>query len=200
MSNVTTSVHVCETWEQRVESEAHLTAVYRGLSENTLRHCGPMNLGKAIRVFLRDAQGAVVGGIDGRVVRRVGLHQAPLGRRGATGPGTRDAAPGADGRRSRPPWVSERPPRPPQLRGAAVLREERQRGMRHARRVSAGAAEALPAKAGGGGEPVSCCRPALCRGGAQTIGGRGGMPQGWRALARPLHPAELDRSSLSCRM
>ena len=67
MGEVTTAVYVCETREQRVESEAHLTAVYRGLSENILNHCGPIGLGKAIRIFLRDAEGAVVGGIDGLV-------------------------------------------------------------------------------------------------------------------------------------
>ena len=200
MSNVTTSVHVCETWEQRVESEAHLTAVYRGLSENTLRHCGPMNLGKAIRVFLRDAQGAVVGGIDGLVVRRVGLHQAPLGRRGATGPGTRDAAPGADGRRSRPPWVSERTPRYLQLRGAAVLREERLRGIRHARRLPARAPEALPTQAVGDGDPMSFRGPAASSRRSAVDVRSWRNPLGWRAPTRPLHPAELDRSSLSCRM
>ena len=67
MDGVTTAVYVCETREQRVESEAHLVAVYRGLSENILEHCGPIGLGKAVRIFLRDAQGAVVGGIDGLV-------------------------------------------------------------------------------------------------------------------------------------
>ncbi len=67
MDGISTVVYVCETREQRAESEAQLAAVYRGLSENILQHCGPIGLGKAIRVFLRDAQGAVVGGIDGLV-------------------------------------------------------------------------------------------------------------------------------------
>ncbi len=67
MDEVTTAVYVCETREQRAESEAHLVAVYRGLSENILRHCGPIELGKVIRIFLRTAEGAVVGGIDGLV-------------------------------------------------------------------------------------------------------------------------------------
>jgi GNAT superfamily N-acetyltransferase len=65
MDGATTAVYVCETREQRAESEVHLAAVYRGLSENILKNCGPIGLGKAIRIFLQDPEGAVVGGIDG---------------------------------------------------------------------------------------------------------------------------------------
>ena len=67
MDGVTTAVYVCETREQRAESEAHLTAVYRGLSENILKQCGPIDLGRVIRIFLRSPEGVIVGGIDGLV-------------------------------------------------------------------------------------------------------------------------------------
>jgi GNAT superfamily N-acetyltransferase len=176
MSNVTTSVHVCETWEQRVESEAHLVAVYRGLSENTLRHCGPIDLGKAIRVFLRDAQGAVVGGIDGLVfggwvyIKLLWVDAALRGQghgtrllvrmeEEAVRLGCRNAYLDTYSFEARPFYEKS---------GYEVFG--------HARRVSARAPEALPAKAGGGGEPVSFCRPALCRGGARSMCGRGGIP------------------------
>ncbi len=42
MSGVATVVCVCETREQHEESEARLAAVYRGLSENILKQCGPI--------------------------------------------------------------------------------------------------------------------------------------------------------------
>jgi GNAT superfamily N-acetyltransferase len=67
MDGVTTAVYVCETREQRAESETHLTAVYRGLSENILKQCGPIGLGRVVRIFLKDDSGTILGGIDGLV-------------------------------------------------------------------------------------------------------------------------------------
>jgi len=67
MSGVATVVYVCETREQREESEAHLSAVYRGLSENILKQCGPIDLGRSIRIFLKDGAGSIRGGTDGLV-------------------------------------------------------------------------------------------------------------------------------------
>jgi GNAT superfamily N-acetyltransferase len=67
MAGVTTVVYLCETREQWAESEAHLGAVYQGLGGNILKQCGPIDLGRGVRVFLRDAQDRIVGGIDGLV-------------------------------------------------------------------------------------------------------------------------------------
>jgi GNAT superfamily N-acetyltransferase len=65
MGEPATKVYVCETRQQLEESAALLGAVYQGLGENTLEHCGPIELGRVVRVFLRDPDGKVVGGIDG---------------------------------------------------------------------------------------------------------------------------------------
>jgi GNAT superfamily N-acetyltransferase len=67
MEKVTTAVYVCETREQRAESEKRLAAVYGGLGDNILKQCGPIDLGRVIRIFLEDDAGEVVGGIDGLV-------------------------------------------------------------------------------------------------------------------------------------
>jgi len=67
MGVVTIQVYMCETRQQREESAALLEAVYRGLGENIVEHCGPMELGRVVRAFLLDARGTVVGGVDGLV-------------------------------------------------------------------------------------------------------------------------------------
>ncbi len=65
MGELAIKVYRCETRQQLEESEALLGAVYEGLGENILEHCGPIELGRIVRVFLRDPEGKVVGGIDG---------------------------------------------------------------------------------------------------------------------------------------
>ncbi|MDD4904103.1 MAG: GNAT family N-acetyltransferase [Candidatus Bipolaricaulis sp.] len=65
MGELATKVYACETRQQLEESEALLGAVYEGLGENILEHCGPIELGRIVRVLLRDPGGKVVGGIDG---------------------------------------------------------------------------------------------------------------------------------------
>lgn len=65
MNGLATEVYVCETRQQMEESEKLLGAVYQGLGKNILEHCGPIELGRVLRVFLRDSERNVVGGIDG---------------------------------------------------------------------------------------------------------------------------------------
>ncbi len=65
MGEFATKVYVCEARQQLEESEALLGAVYQGLCENIHKHCGPIELGRVIRVFLQDDSGKVLGGVDG---------------------------------------------------------------------------------------------------------------------------------------
>jgi len=67
MGDVTISVYVCATRAELEESEKHLQIVYGGLGQNILDKCGPIDLGRVVRVFLKNADGVVVGGIDGLV-------------------------------------------------------------------------------------------------------------------------------------
>jgi GNAT superfamily N-acetyltransferase len=64
MGSLATRVYVCESRQQVEESERKLGAVYEGLGENILEHCGPIDLGRMVRIFLEDSEGAVLGGID----------------------------------------------------------------------------------------------------------------------------------------
>ncbi|MDD5219483.1 MAG: GNAT family N-acetyltransferase [Candidatus Bipolaricaulis sp.] len=65
MDELSTKVYVCETRQQLQESEAKLGTVYQGLGQNILDRCGPIELGRIVRVFLQDGEAKVVGGIDG---------------------------------------------------------------------------------------------------------------------------------------
>lgn len=65
MDELSTKVYVCETRQQLQESEAKLGTVYQGLGQNILDRCGPIELGRIVRVFLQDSEAKVVGGIDG---------------------------------------------------------------------------------------------------------------------------------------
>jgi len=64
MEELATKVYVCETRQQLDESEAKLGAVYEGLGQNIQERCGPIDLGRVVRVFLQDGESKVVGGID----------------------------------------------------------------------------------------------------------------------------------------
>lgn len=67
MDAVKLLVCVCATRAEAEESAVHLAAVYRGLSENIVKQCGPIDLGRTLRVFLQDEEGSILGGVDGVV-------------------------------------------------------------------------------------------------------------------------------------
>ena len=65
MGEVATKAYVVATRQELDESEALLGAVYEGLGQNIIENCGPIELGRMVRVFLVDSDGKAVGGIDG---------------------------------------------------------------------------------------------------------------------------------------
>lgn len=48
-------------------SAADEMAIYEGLGQNILHHLGNVELGRSIKIFLRDKEGKVVGGITGNM-------------------------------------------------------------------------------------------------------------------------------------
>jgi GNAT superfamily N-acetyltransferase len=62
MPDYTVSVHVCDNPQALEATEEGLAALLEGLGRNILEHLGDVELGRSIRVFLRDADGRVAGG------------------------------------------------------------------------------------------------------------------------------------------
>jgi GNAT superfamily N-acetyltransferase len=61
------SVHRCQTQQEMEATQNGLLMIVDGLGRNILKLLGDMELGRSIRVFVRDSQDAVVGGAVGDI-------------------------------------------------------------------------------------------------------------------------------------
>jgi GNAT superfamily N-acetyltransferase len=61
------STHICISQQEVEDTESDVLAILEGLGKNILKHLGNVELGKAIRVFLREGGGRVVGGATANV-------------------------------------------------------------------------------------------------------------------------------------
>ncbi len=67
MTGYTYSTHLCLSLKEMEETAQDMNIVLEGLGRNILKHLGEVELGKSIRIFLRDDDGKTVGGISGDV-------------------------------------------------------------------------------------------------------------------------------------
>ena len=63
MSDYRFSAHLCVSKSERDATEDGVMAVLKGLSRNILKNLGDVELGKSLRIFIRDEEDKVVGGI-----------------------------------------------------------------------------------------------------------------------------------------
>lgn len=61
------STHVCSSQQEIEATEGDVLVVLEGLGRNILKQLGDVELGKSIRVFLRDEEGQAVGGTTANV-------------------------------------------------------------------------------------------------------------------------------------
>jgi GNAT superfamily N-acetyltransferase len=61
------STHICASQQEIEATESDVLMILEGLGRNILKHLGNVELGKSIRVFLRDEEGRVVGGTTANV-------------------------------------------------------------------------------------------------------------------------------------
>ena len=59
------SMHLCLTQEEIEASSQDMNVILEGLGQNILKHLGNVELGRSVRIFLRDGEGRTVGGIAG---------------------------------------------------------------------------------------------------------------------------------------
>jgi len=67
MAEFRLSTHVCVSQQEIEATEGDVLVILEGLGRNILKHLGDVELGKSIRVFLRDEEGQVVGGTTANV-------------------------------------------------------------------------------------------------------------------------------------
>jgi len=67
MAQYSVSVHVCQSPQDVAATQEGVTAVLEGLGTNIVEKTGIAELGKSLRVFLRSAEGKVVGGVIAEV-------------------------------------------------------------------------------------------------------------------------------------
>ena len=63
MSNQELSIQICRTPEELKTSQAGEVVMLEGLGNNILEHLGKVELGRPIRIFLRNPRDEVVGGV-----------------------------------------------------------------------------------------------------------------------------------------
>jgi GNAT superfamily N-acetyltransferase len=63
MDNQDLSIQICKTPEEMKASQAAELVMLEGLGNNILEHLGKVELGRPIRIFLRNSRDAVVGGV-----------------------------------------------------------------------------------------------------------------------------------------
>lgn len=61
------SFHLCRTQQEIDATSQDMNVLLEGLGRNILKHLGSVELGKSIRIFLRDAENKTVGGITGDI-------------------------------------------------------------------------------------------------------------------------------------
>ena len=67
MDEYTYSTHICLTQKEMEATSADTMAVVEGLGRNIQKHLGNIELGKSVRIFLRDSGDKIVGGIIGDI-------------------------------------------------------------------------------------------------------------------------------------
>lgn len=65
MDEVVFSTHICVNQREMEATEGDVLVIVEGLGRNILRHLGDVELGKSVRIFIRDTEDRVVGGITG---------------------------------------------------------------------------------------------------------------------------------------
>lgn len=65
MADLSFSTHLCTSREEYEATSAGMHAMLEGLGNNILKNLGDVELGKALRIFLTNKQGNVLGGIAG---------------------------------------------------------------------------------------------------------------------------------------
>ena len=61
------SIHLCVSQEEIEASSQDMNIILEGLGQNILKHLGNIELGRSVRIFLRDGEGRTVGGIAGDI-------------------------------------------------------------------------------------------------------------------------------------
>lgn len=61
------STHICVSQQEMEATEGDVWVIVEGLGRNILKHLGDVELGKSIRIFIRDKENRVVGGITADV-------------------------------------------------------------------------------------------------------------------------------------
>lgn len=67
MDNYTFSMHTCRTLSEMEQTQTEIGVIIEGLGANILHQLGNIELGKSIRIFVRDLNDKVVGGIVGDI-------------------------------------------------------------------------------------------------------------------------------------
>ena len=67
MAEFTFSTHICRTLSEMDQTQAEIGVILEGLGANILKNLGEVELGKSIRIFIRDQEDKVVGGIVGDI-------------------------------------------------------------------------------------------------------------------------------------
>jgi len=67
MGGYSYSQHLCDNPQAIETSEEGLAALLEGLGRRILKHLGPVELGRSVRIFLSDPEGKVVGGAIGEL-------------------------------------------------------------------------------------------------------------------------------------
>lgn len=61
------TIRLCRTQEEVEASSRDINIILEGLGQNILKHLGNVELGRSLRIFLRDGEGKTVGGIAGEM-------------------------------------------------------------------------------------------------------------------------------------
>jgi GNAT superfamily N-acetyltransferase len=64
MDEVTFSTHLCSNQQEMEATQADVGVLINGLGRNIIEHLAIAELGRAIRIFIRDSEGRTVGGIS----------------------------------------------------------------------------------------------------------------------------------------
>ena len=67
MSEYTWTMQVCRTAEEMAATRDAVGAMLEGLGNNIIKHLGNVELGRSVRMFIRNQAGQVVGGIIGNM-------------------------------------------------------------------------------------------------------------------------------------
>jgi GNAT superfamily N-acetyltransferase len=67
MNDYTFSVHFCDSQQEMEATQPGIMAMIEGLGSNISKQLGDIELGRSVRIFVRDKENCVVGGIAGDI-------------------------------------------------------------------------------------------------------------------------------------